>query len=273
MSLLATIKHRYHTSVPLETRQRVRGLRMRFSRLEELAYRVLRFDLATLATLFNTDKWGAHWYAQHYERHFAPRRRKPLVLLEIGIGGYAVPTYGGESLRMWRTYFPRARIYGIDIYDKSAHDERRIKTFRGSQTDPEFLRAVIDQIGSPDIIIDDGSHVNEHILTTFAILFPLLSANGIYVIEDTQTAYWPELGGSSADLQRADTSMGLVKRLIDGLNHREFLIDGYVPSYADEHVVAVHCYHSLVVIQKGINDEVSVRRATKGEADSASGKR
>ena len=49
----------------------------------------------------------------------------------------------------------------------------------------------------------------------------------------------------------------LVRRLLDGLNHEEFLDDDYEPSYTDLHVTAVHCYHNLVVIEKGDNREGS----------------
>ncbi|WP_138774321.1 class I SAM-dependent methyltransferase [Desulfohalovibrio reitneri] len=99
---------------------------------------------------------------------------------------------GGSSLRMWRTYFPKARVYGIDIHDKKSHDERRIKTFKGSQVDGDFLDRVIDEIGRPDIIIDDGSHINSHIIGSFEHLFPKMKEGGIYAVEDQQTSYWPE---------------------------------------------------------------------------------
>jgi hypothetical protein len=72
-----------------------------------------------LSTVYFTDKWNVHKYAQWYETHFAPLRKKRLNILEIGIGGYSHPEYGGGCLRMWRTYFPKARIYGIDIEDKN----------------------------------------------------------------------------------------------------------------------------------------------------------
>ena len=117
-----------------------------------------------------------------------------LNILEIGIGGYDDPRSGGGSLRMWRTYFPNSR-FPIDIVDKSPHDERRITTFMGSQTDEEFLADVIGRIGKVDIIIDDGSHRNDHVLQSFRFLFPLLDNGGIYVVEDTQTSYWTEYGG------------------------------------------------------------------------------
>src|SRR2546422_5696635 len=37
-----------------------------------------RSDLVRLAAFFQTDKWGDHRYAQHYQRYFAPLRRKNL---------------------------------------------------------------------------------------------------------------------------------------------------------------------------------------------------
>ena len=61
------------------------------------------------------------------------------------------------------------------------------------------------------------------------------------------------------DPQANGTSMDLVKDLVDGLNHEEFLVEGYQPSYTDRHVRAVHCYHNLVVIEKGDNVEGSNR--------------
>jgi demethylmacrocin O-methyltransferase len=35
-------------------------------------------------------------------------------MLEIGVGGYDSPI-SGESLRMWKTYFPFAKIFALDI--------------------------------------------------------------------------------------------------------------------------------------------------------------
>jgi hypothetical protein len=209
-------------------------------------------NLGALARVYGTDK-GVHAYAQHYKTHFGSLRRQELNILEIGIGGFK-DELGGGSLRMWRTYFRRANVFGIDIYDKSANDERRIKTFKGSQTDDTFLETVRQTIGRVDIVIDDGSHRNEDVLHTFKFLFPRMSENGIYVIEDTQTSYWPSAGGSSDDLNRSDTTMGFLKRLTDGLNHCEYQIEAYRRSYFDGHIVAMHFYHNIVFIQKGLND-------------------
>ncbi len=220
-----------------------------------------RNDLAKLAVAFGTDKEGGHHYARHYHRHFEPLRRKKLNILEIGIGGYENPRLGGESLRMWKAYFPNSRIYGIDIYDKTYHEQHRIKTFRGSQVDEEFAKKVAKEIGAIDIIIDDGSHLNEHIIATFKIFFPLMSLNGIYVVEDLQTSYWDSLYGTnwggSKDLTASHTCMNFFKNLIDGLNHDEFLLDDYAPGYFDKHIVSMHFYHNLAFIYKGLNNEGS----------------
>src|SRR6478752_173077 len=220
-------------------------------------------DLARLARRFGTDKEGAHFYCQHYQRHFEALRQKPINLLEIGIGGWDDSTKGGESLRMWKAYFPHGRINGIDVVDKRGIEEARIRTFAGSQVDEEFLKAVIAEIGTPDIIIDDGSHMPEHVIHSFHLLFPLLAPNGIYVVEALQTSYWgPDSRitgnyGGSSDLSAPHTSMNFLKSLADCLNYEEFPLDRYEPSYFDRNIVGVSFYHNLAFIQKGTNDEGS----------------
>ena len=162
---------------------------------------------------------------------------------------------------MWKTYFPNAQINGIDLLDKSAIEEARIRTFAGSQVDEAFLKRVIAEIGAPDIIIDDGSHRSEHVIESFRILFPLLAPNGIYVIEDLQTSYWgPDISqqwDGSSDLNAPHTSMNFLKSLVDCLNYEEFPVDAYSPTYFDRHIIAMHFYHNLAFIQKGLNNEGS----------------
>lgn len=213
--------------------------------------------LSELAVKHQTDKWGGHFYTQHYHRHFQHLRYENINVLEIGIGGYDDPLKGGESLRMWQDYFPNARIYGIDIADKTAHDSNRIKTFKGSQVDYKFLDKVVDAIGQINIIIDDGSHVNSHIIDTFKYLFPRLGNDGIYAAEDLQTSYWESYGGNSFCLDRSGSAVNFFKSLIDGLNHKEFINPRYVPSYFDKHIVSMSWYHNLLFLQKGENDEES----------------
>jgi hypothetical protein len=224
--------------------------------LRHLTSRLLLGDnLDALAIFFNTDKNISHAYTKHYQQHFQPLRHKQINILEIGIGGYNIPTGGGHSLRMWKSYFPRANIYGLDIYDKSPHNEQRIKTYKGSQTDDVLLKRIVQEIGGVDVVIDDGSHINSHVIKTFQILFPLLNPAGIYAIEDLQTSYWETDSagfdwGGSKDLEAPFTSMNYLKRLIDGLNYEEFTKENYLSSYFDGHITALHFYHNLAFIYK-----------------------
>ena len=215
-------------------------------------------DLAFLAGYFNTDKMGNHFYAPHYMTHFRAFRRRRIKLLEIGVGGVAAPDFGGHSLRMWKRYFPRAEIYSVDIYDKSALEESRIRIFRGSQIDPGLWAEVFKEVGEFDLIIDDGSHVNRHVLETFRMLFPRLKSGGIYVIEDTQTSYWPNYEGDGCTLDNPATQMNFYKRLVDGLNYQEFPSGGVqAATEYDRQITSLHFYHNMVFIYKGANDEPS----------------
>lgn len=239
---------------------------------------IYRRDLRKLATFYGSSKWDLNWYAQHYNKHFAPLRLKNLKILEIGVGGYDDPKAGGESLRMWKRYFPNSMIYGIDIVDKTALEEHRIKIFQGSQDDESFLNKVVAETGKLDIIIDDGSHINEHVIKSFKILFPELNDGGIYVVEDTWSSYLPNLGedwlkfgtenlgdqgwwaeaGGSLDVNDPKTTINFFKRTVNCLNYQEVFKPGYFPSYFDLHMVAIHFYHNLVLLYKGNNNEDSL---------------
>jgi demethylmacrocin O-methyltransferase len=176
-------------------------------------------------------------YTSHYERHLRSRRAQPLRILEIGIGGYSEGT-GGSSLRMWRTYFPRARVFGIDIEPRDLR-EPRIRTFCGSQSDRAFLARVVAAIGAPDVVIDDGSHRSVDIITSFETLFPHLAPGGLYVIEDLHCSYNPDYGGGPPGSAR--TTVELVKQLVDRVARRRPGVD---------ETAAIHVYPRIVFIQK-----------------------
>ena len=207
-------------------------------------------NLDKLAVINKTDKGKHHWYTRQYKKHFQVLRKKRLKILEIGVGGYDDPASGGNSLRMWKHYFPKSKIYAIDICDKSRLREKRIEIFQGSQVDADFLKLVLEMTGPLDIIIDDGSHINEHVVATFKILFPLLKPGGIYAVEDTQTSYWPDYGGDSQNLDNPATLMHFFKGLSDGLNWQEYKKPGHQPGYLDKNIASLHFYHNLIFIYK-----------------------
>lgn len=215
------------------------------------------FNLSKIAVIHRTDKFGGHYYTPHYQSHFKKYKFKRNVILEIGVGGYKEPYKGGNSLRMWKSYFPFSKIYALDIYDKSFLQERRIKIFKGSQVDIPFLNKITNETGDFDLIIDDGSHINEHVIESFKYLFPKLKKGGIYAIEDTQTSYWDDYGGDSKNLDNKSTIYGYFKTLIDALNNEEFILEGYKKNYYDKHIISMHFYHNMIFIYKGDNNEKS----------------
>ena len=226
----------------------------RASRFERLLRRFARpagwlgADLSLLATLYGTDKYGEHDYTPVYQELMRPWRGKPVRLLEVGVGGYAgVP--GGESLRMWESYFRRGRIFGIDVYDKTALSGGRVQVFQCSQVDAQRLAAMAQEVGPFDFIIDDGSHLNAHQIETFGILWPCLKDGGAYIVEDVQTSYWPAYGGGPLGAPGyARSCMQRFKDLADSVNLPEFLQPA--PPGLDAGIGSIAFHHNLIVVRK-----------------------
>ena len=207
-------------------------------------------DLNQLALIYGTDKWGSHWYTQHYQHYFGNWRKRPLKILEIGVGGYEDFSDGVHSLRMWKRFFPNSQIVGIDLYDKSHFSEHRIDVLQCDQTDAGRLTEISQHYGGFDIVIDDGSHLNEHVIQTFNILFPLLKTPGFYCIEDLQTAYWPTWGAVNGS-----TSMDLMRSLTDCVNQAERPF--HEPNYFDHNITEIAFFHNLCLIRKEPNAEAT----------------
>jgi hypothetical protein len=140
---------------------------------------------------FGSDKFGGHQYTPEYHRLLEHFRDKQINLLEIGVGGYASPESGGSSLRMWAEYFPYARVVGLDIMPKTLSISSRVSIAQGSQTDKSLLERLTNEFGPFHVVVDDGSHVPEHMVTTFRHLYPKLAEDAIYIVEDTQTCFGP----------------------------------------------------------------------------------
>jgi hypothetical protein len=121
---------------------------------------------------------GMSWdYLRHYEAALATLRDAPINLIEIGV-------QNGASTRVWKWFFSQAQIIGIDINPGCARwAQERVKIEIGSQTDGEFLDRVCAE-NPPTVIVDDGSHVGEHMIFTFQRIFPHLAPGGVYIVED-----------------------------------------------------------------------------------------
>ena len=150
-------------------------------------------------------------------------RTKPkLRVLEIGVRD-------GTSLEVWKEYFGEnaelivGLAYGVETKKLTQHRVKEITSTKtsaggegsgnkGSSTNDEnkntptveivwgdqsklstmeMLSSTSKGYGNYDIIIDDGSHVPQHMVYTLYSLFDTaLNPGGIYIIEDIETNYW-----------------------------------------------------------------------------------
>jgi len=129
----------------------------------------------------NTDKF--EHYIGIYDFYFKDLRDKNINILEIGVKN-------GESLRLWSKYFKNANIIGVDLNPeclKEKDENLNIDIIIGDQSDPKTFEKIKDT--KFDIIIDDGSHVFNHMITSYLILWQNLKLGGLYFIEDTSMTF------------------------------------------------------------------------------------
>jgi hypothetical protein len=190
-----------------------------------------------------------HNYLIYYWLHFRDIRLKVTRMLEIGVAT-------GESIRMWEEFFPNAIIYGMDIDPKCGkYEGGRRKILIGDQGDISFLQRTAQEVGPFDIIIDDASHRVEHQLTTFNALFPHLTENGVYVIEDT--------GGCVGDF-----SLRTINTLKPIIDHIMYWPKDVQPSdwakltdfpagtpWIDRNVIGISFYRWIVFVMRGKNPQ------------------
>lgn len=197
-----------------------------------------------------THKLESYW--KDYDFHFGQLdREKKYNILEIGV-------QNGGGLWTLKKYFPNASITGLDIAGGCKQYENKeddVEVFIGSQSDTGLLEKIHKDRGPFDIIIDDGGHTMEQQKTSFSKLFPLINDNGIYVIEDLHTSYWPRHGGG---IHNEETMMNILKQISDkstsrwASRHERAESEKNIEEldYFDEHVESVHFHDSICFIYK-----------------------
>lgn len=202
---------------------------------------------------YQMHKW--HHYFKVYDRHFAKFVGKKPKVLEIGV------SFGG-SIEMWDDYFGEGcEIYGVDIDPKCKelfNDKDNVTIFIGDQSDKNFWQEIKSQVSYFDIIIDDGGHTMKQQITSFECLFDYVSEDGVYLVEDVHTSYWPSHGGG---LGNKGSFIEVAKNLIDHLNAQHWSNNpraqrSGVPQdlYFRNVTNSMHFYDSIVVLEKGKNE-------------------
>jgi hypothetical protein len=201
--------------------------------------------MALWSEFLTNDKRQIHKWTHYfpiYERHFARFRNQSIVFIEIGV-------QEGGSLQLWKRYFgPFARIVGIDIEPSCKNvEEDQIEVRIGDQSNPEFLKTVIEEFGRPTVVLDDGSHMMAHVSASFDYLYPQLEQNGVYFVEDLHTAYWEEYGGA---LHSPASFIERAKNMIDDLN-ADHSRGARPASSFSQTTLSMHFYDSVIVFEKG----------------------
>jgi hypothetical protein len=171
------------------------------------------------------DKVTHHGYYFFYPRFLQHYRNMDIdgaggagAMLEIGIENKC-------SFRAWLNYFPNVFFYGIDIDFEDIGD--RYEVFKADQSNLDIMKDIASKITRPlFFVIDDGSHIPEHQILTFNILFEKLLGGGTYIIEDIETSYWTKEGLYGYDTNygyhHPDSLIEQCKSMSDDVN-RQFL--------------------------------------------------
>lgn len=163
---------------------------------------------------FDSDKW--EHYFDIYDHLFARLYGTDITYVEIGV-------QNGGSLEVAKQIFgPNSKVIGVDIdpnCKKLESEGLAAHVIIGSQVDEACIKKIVRHAPQIDILIDDGSHIQSHMIATFINLFPYIKDGGVYIIEDTHTNYSPEHQESFFGIGLYDYFKGLSERLnIDFLN-------------------------------------------------------
>jgi len=99
-----------------------------------------------------------------------------------------------------------------------------------------------------------------HIISSFEFLYPRVTKNGIYMVEDLHTAYWDEYEGG---LHKQTTFIERCKDLIDELN-ADHTREALTPTEFTKSTLSMHFYDSVAVFEKGSHTKKWAPRIGRG---------
>jgi hypothetical protein len=185
-----------------------------------------------------------------YNKYMEDIRENDLTILEIGIGS-------GPSLKMWYDYFPKAKIYAIDIDDHSNKNNERVTTYICDQSDRIQLENLMKKIGEVDIVIDDGSHVISHQQIILGFIFQYLKKNGQYWIEDLHTSdrdVWQgkTLYGYDMSIKEGESTVEVLERYINTKKFKSPFLTNNEIKYLNNNITYIEMFE-LPKTHWGIN--------------------
>lgn len=143
-----------------------------------------------IASEHETDKVSVHAYQDVYPRYLEQLRESEFTLLEIGVDE-------GKSLRMWRDYFPRATVIGIDREEASAKKAEGVLVM--DVRSPKFESWAKEAAPFFHVIVDDGGHWPMEQNRAFDLLWPKLAVGGWYFVEDLHVKRKNDFAGRAGE--------------------------------------------------------------------------
>ena len=167
---------------------------------------ISKISLNELCILFRTDKGSmyenvvydynkkkyvkslivGHNYGKYYEKY---NKKNIKNIVEIG-------SFLGCGTGAFKCFFYQSKIYALDItFEGNLINSKNIKKIYLDQSDRKELEKFVKKYKlykSIDLVSDDGSHIDEHILISFKSLFSSLKKGGKYFIEDVTKELTPK---------------------------------------------------------------------------------
>jgi len=203
-----------------------------------------------------SDKW--EHYFDIYDHCLSRFYDKKISFLEIGIQN------GGSIEVAQKLFDPKSSLSGLDIDPRCSDISnilKDIKIYIGSQVDEQLLNKIAtDHNKNFDVIIDDGSHIQSHMIFTFTRMFQFINDGGVYLIEDTHTNYSPSHQESFFGIGLYDYFKGLSERLnldyMDPASRQRYKIPRNRRDKRDYHndinhfIFSIEFFDSIIAIRK-----------------------
>ena len=154
---------------------------------------------------------------------------------------------------MWEEYNPELEIYALDIdenINKWIQQPNPYHIYIGDQTNPFMIDEIAKSGGPFDFIIDDGSHKMWDIKKSFEFLYPKMTNDGLYIVEDLAAAYSEKRGGG---LHNPDSFIEISKNFIDELNSdscKDIKTNTFFHGTR-----SINFYDVMIAFQKGIKEK------------------
>ena len=175
-------------------------------------------------------------------------QREPLRFLEIGLGCNPERVAVGGSALAWHALFHphnnsynTAELYILEYDEACARAWERenpaivTNVFTGDASSSVDWQLILQQVNQPfDVIVDDGSHINDHQVFALELLLKdWIAPGGLYIVEDIESSCfnWPAnvgkpergpgTGGTRNCLVQANGKPTILGKLLD--YHKELM--------------------------------------------------